>query len=231
MKCVTYTNESHIELCENMLKSFRRVNEETPFVVYCLDEKSYDYFTEKGYQTKKQCFVSSEDGNHDWGTTEFCKLIQNKFHIIREEYKDKPVLFVDSDVFFFRDPIPHIQEYLKPCNIVIQSDLPGTPICTGFMALQRTDTLDSIIEKILDFKPENETDKDFSDQRRFIRFLSESKVPEPIYILDRYLFPNGHVEFTEKSSNSERYIVHANYMVGLETKINAFKSIGAWIED
>ena len=52
MKCVTYTNESHIELCENMLKSFRRVNEETPFVVYCLDEKSHDYFTEKAIKRR-----------------------------------------------------------------------------------------------------------------------------------------------------------------------------------
>jgi len=223
MKCITYTNSGHIDLCENMIKSFRSVNSETEFIIYCMDDASYDFFENRGYTVKKADYVICKEGDHDWGNKEFRILIQNKFPIIKNELNDK-ILFVDSDIFFYKDPIPHIENILNHCDIVSQSDLPGTPFCTGFFAVNPSKSVNTIIDKIIDYNPQ--TDGDYDDQLRFIKFVIETQTP--IYVLDRYEFPNGHIGFIEKSSSDNKYMIHANYMIGHDVKVESLKNIGAW---
>jgi len=224
MKCVTYTNSGHIDLCENMLKSFELVNNKNKFIVYCMDNVSYDYFNGLGYTVKKTDHADCKEGNHDWGSKEFRTLIQNKFPIIKNELDDK-VLFVDNDIFFYKDPIPYLENILEHCDVVSQSDLPGTPFCTGFFAVNPSEKIEEVIDKITDYNPQ--TDGDYDDQLRFIKYIIETKTP--IYVLDRYEFPNGHIGFIEKSSSDNKYIIHTNYMIGHDVKVDAMKKIGAWI--
>ena len=224
MKCITYTNYAHKDLCENMLRSFRKVNETTPFLVYCMDKQAYDWFEGKGFDARNAEYVEVESGHHDWGNQQFRKLIQNKFPIIKKELNDQ-ILFVDSDIYFFKDPIPYLEYLLTTSDVVSQSDLPGTELCSGFFAINPTEHVHNVIDMINNYDAGRDGEF-YDDQLRWIHFLKETRTP--VSVLDRHRFPNGHIEFIEKSSHKDKFIVHANYMVGHDKKVESLKSIGAW---
>ena len=200
MKCITYTNNAHRDLCENMLKSFRAVNKSTPFLVYCMDEESYNWFDGKGYDARNATYVECGSDHHDWGNQQFRQLIQNKFPIIKKELDDQ-VLFVDSDIYFFKDPIPYLEYLLTTTDVVSQSDLPGTELCSGFFAINPSEQVHNVIDHINDYDAERDGEF-YDDQLRWIHFLKETRTP--VNVLDRHRFPNGHIAFIENSSHKDK---------------------------
>lgn len=227
MKLITYTNKAHCEMCRNMLHSFRLHNKKTPITVYSLDDYTRDYFEQYGFETRPMSHVQSKSENLDWSTPDYRQLIQNKFPAIKQELEEtgNPVLFVDSDLFFYKNPVPYLNHILQEIPVAAQSDPPHTPICTGFFAVKPVQAVYDVINRVIDYNPA--TDGAYDDQLRFIRFMIETKTP--IFSLPQNLFPNGHTAFIQKQNLPDKYLVHANYMVGHDTKKKALQDIGAWI--
>ena len=88
---------------------------------------------------------------------------------------------------------------------------------------------------------ENRTAKD-NDQIIFMKILMQNHNVINIMTLNRMQFPNGLLYFNElhedtfyrniqeqfNMSTHPVYFVHANWMVGMDTKIAAFKRKGLW---
>lgn len=230
MNIVTYTNAAHIKMCENMMLSAEKHFDITPYI-YCMDKESKDYFLQTKWNTNvRECsFVACKSGALDWGTPDYRVLIRNKFFAIKEVLLETnlPVLFCDSDIFFFKNPIPYLESihHQHSVNIITQTDPPHTPICTGFICLYPTQDVFTAI----DFVNQQATDfsKVFDDQLGFIQAVYQNRLS--FYSLEQSLFPNGNTFFNEKKLCPDKYIIHANYMVGHDTKVTALKGASAWI--
>jgi len=226
MKLITYTNFGHTEMCRNMVRSFRKVNSYTPITIFCMDIESKDALESEGHECIVIDYKKCNSEAMDWGTLDYRDLIQNKFFIIKEQMeKYGDVIFCDSDLFYFQDPVPYIEGELEVADVVCQTDPPHTAICTGFLGLRPSEASYRVIDMVNDYNPD--TDGIFDDQLRFIRYCVETRIP--VVTLPQELFPNGNTFFNEGNECPNKYLIHANYMIGYETKVNALKNAGAWI--
>lgn len=230
MNLVTYTNGAHIKMCENMLLSASSFLTKNDPYIYCMDDESYSYFLQNGWKNTRQCsFVPCKSEALDWSSQDYRVLIRNKFFAIQQvlEETDEPILFCDSDIFFFKNPTQYLKDIHKEhnVNIITQSDPPHTPICTGFICLYPTEEVYQAID-FVNTQSHNYS-RTFDDQLDFIQVVYEKKIP--YFALDQQLFPNGSTFFLQNEECPNKFIIHANYMIGHDTKVKALKEANAWI--
>jgi hypothetical protein len=222
MKYVTFLNYGCVEICENMIISAQKVGiSMNDFYIGCIDKKSYDYM--KKYSN---CFLYDNQPNVNYENfsdephTTFSKITSYKFKVIKEIYKKhKNLCYVDTDVVFLNNPT----KYLKNKKFILfQNDEPGYSLCTGFIVFNET-------KKCEDLLKDNELDdlmKIYQDERA-INLLCNKKYRDCVATLPKEKFPNGYNYFTKNISN-EPFIVHNNFIVGIENKINRFKQNNLW---
>lgn len=102
---------------------------------------------------------------------------------------------------------------------------------TGFFSLKSTQfTIDLLMKTI---KNQRQNSDYAMEQIVFNDILKSNKFNDSRLVgLDPILFACGRVYFhlgLNKKWNVAPYIVHANYMIGLEVKINAFKAHNLWL--
>jgi hypothetical protein len=65
------------------------------------------------------------------------------------------------------------------------------------------------------------------DDQLIMNRIALSKYNEHVALLSEDLFPNGHVYYIQERKDNAM-IVHNNWMVGVETKIQKFKEENLW---
>jgi hypothetical protein len=222
MKYVTFLNYGCVEICENMLVTAQKVGiKMSDFYIGCIDEKSFKYM--KKY---KNCFLFENQANTDYENftdeknTSFSKITSYKFKVIKEVYKThKNLCYVDTDVVFLKNPT----EYLKNKKLILfQNDEPGYPLCTGFICFNNTKKCNNL----LDDEEIDDLMKIYQDERA-INILCDKKYRDCVASLPKEKFPNGYNYFT-KNISKDPYIIHNNFIVGIENKINRFKQNNLW---
>lgn len=222
MKYVTFLNYGCVEICENMLISAQKVGiSMNNFYIGCIDKKSYDYMKKytNSFLYDNQLNVNYENFTDEPHTT-FSKITSYKFKVIKEIYKKhKNLCYVDTDVIFLNNPT----EYLKNKELILfQSDEPGYSLCTGFIIFNNTEKCENLLNDTkLDDLMETYPDE------RAINLLCDKKYRDCVATLPKEKFPNGYNYFTKNISN-EPFIVHNNFIVGIENKINRFKQNNLW---
>lgn len=207
-----------------MIKSLLAAGESKDNIyVVCMDANSASYF-------KPICNIIDDfkledelTSYQDWTfdpKSNFAKIVGNKWGFIRDFYlKHNNFVFVDSDIYFRKNPEEILNSYNK--DFCIQADAPGSKYCTGFMYFRKSITCDVITT----FCSHNKTD----DQLVLNMLLNNSpNLLSNVQLLPQDIFPNGHVYYKSKTSK-DPYIVHNNHMVGIETKIKHFKDNGMWL--
>lgn len=223
MKFVTFLNSGCIEICKNMLKSAELAGiSKDDFVIYCLDMLSLQSFSEYSnrilyYDTNDE-MVRYSSGYENWtfdSNSNFRKVVKHKWNIIKEAYSVfNDICWVDTDIVFKKDPRPIFDQV--DAKILCQSDLPGSVICSGFMAFKNSNEAKMLIDECSSMSGE---DDQIAINGVYTKY--------PVAILHPRLFPNGHVYYKQNIKN-DAYIVHNNHMVGIETKIEHFKNEGLW---
>lgn len=229
MRYMTFLTSGCIDICKNMLFSAKKVGiNHSDFYIFCLDDKSYDELSDFNncirWKSSELDNTSNSYKNYSWtGKSDFRKVTKNKWKIISELYNTyNDICWVDNDVVFRENPINHIKNNDK---ILFQSDLPGSKLCTGFMVFNDTQHCQRFIKDCSTKIPPHLWDQ-FNEQS-IINEIALVKYFDHISILDKNLFPNGH--FYYKENIKERaVIVHNNWMIGIENKINSFKSENLW---
>ena len=224
MKFLTFLNSGCLEICLNMLKSAENVGiNMDDFIIACMDEDVHKTLTSMGY---KGAYLHMNIGGalrkyQDWtlnGKSGFREVVKNKWKIIQEVHKKFPnLMWVDTDIVFKENPVEILSGHSE---VLFQTDKPGYVICTGFMVFNDTPECKKLIDECASY--------DTADDQVIMNQIALKKYNDHIALLSEDLFPNGNVYY-KQGRKENAMIVHNNWMVGVETKIEKFKEEKLWL--
>ena len=232
---VSVFNLGCIEIAENHLISLKKVGIEN-YMAYVTDMESLHILTEKGY---KVTYLESEvmKEKQDFDTEKFNDISYLRYNIINKLLKEgKIVWYLDVDTVVLYNLNELVPIFFKSNNdLIIQNDM-NMP-CTGCMLFFPNKKNMALTEYVYN----NRTPKT-NDQILLMHILKENKFNLKVHLLEPTIFPNGLLYFNErhpdpkfkdihehfKNSKNPVYFVHANWMVGVDTKIEALKTKSLW---
>lgn len=233
---ISVFNHGGIELAKNHLESLKK-NNISNYVAYVTDDESYDELLMLNYKVTK--YISSIDSinkeKNDFATPEFNNLSYIRYNIINNLLKQgKAVWYLDIDTVVLMDLNIFYNSLQKNFDMCFQNDI--NMLCTGCMLMVPNEKTIQITD--LMYLNKNNTHND----QVFLNHIFRNNPMFRIGVLSENQFPNGLLYFNElkpepyfreaqekfKKSTEPVYLVHANYMVGIQTKIEAFKQKNLW---
>ena len=246
MNYITFTTSGSMKLCKNFLISLRNLNMEENFTVYCLDEESFSEISKFKCKTKLFDIKEIGEGFHEYGRGDFRRVTEAKVQIILRELQEKDSLvYTDCDMVFLKDPteyIEHTNEEVKKAkgnvDIFFASDDPFMSICTGFMHIQNTETVHKLFKRYFELskwygKMRSEC---MYDQEIIFQILTKDS-PDFMSNLVWGIYPtdfvkNGHLYWNESETRTGiEAVVHVNFTIGEENKINRLKEANLWYSE
>lgn len=202
MRIISMTNEGQLPMMKNMLNSAKKAG------------FPMDSF---------HCYIISEHSRSaNYNTLEFRSITLKKLEIILENMKlDNEVIWIDNDIVLFENTISDMKKYKG--QFVMQDDL-WSP-CTGFFLVRSSPASIRAIEKSIQWLKQKEGTT-FNDQHAFQ--ATYMRIPGLIVnLLPKEEYPNGNIYFNE-ALKSKAKMVHNNYLMSANEKINRFKQNGLW---
>ena len=234
---ITLTNNGYKELTCNLIYTLKKLGIDDLLKIYCIGEESYNYF-QKNYTNSESVLVNPKESHlstwcqyyamqnpNEEGKKIWADLTSYKFYSIHNELVNgNDVIFVDGDIIFNKNPIPHLLSNIKDNDLLIQNDEQSDDnprMCTGFFYLKSTpytinmSNFENITKNISTFT---------NDQQYLRRHENNMKVS----YLKLAEFPNG--KYWRENLPKEHYIIHFNYDTGTH-KINRMKKYNHWYID
>ncbi len=222
------TNFGYKILTENFILSLLNLNFKFKLLLYCLDEECYKYFIGKKFINIEvilyDCKLSSlsifEDKN--WNNITMKKI--NIAEALMKQYKY--VLHSDGDIVFM-NPYFFVDTYFELKNnnvdIVAQPRHPSSSICAGYYIIKSSEeTLKLYSNSVL---LERKANEDRDDEVYLEKLIAEKKLS--LKVLDREYYPNGNIT-KYRGLKQVPYIIHFNYMKGINEKLNWMKTLKLW---
>jgi len=221
MKFLTFLNSGCLDICLNMLKSAENVGINTDdFIIACMDEDVYTSLSTAGYKGAFLYMDQQLKDYQDWTFNQnsgFRNIVRHKWKIIDQVQKEHPnLMWVDTDIVFKENPVEILTGHEE---VLFQTDAPGSTICTGFMVFNETPECRQLVAEC--------GADEIDDDQLIMNRIALTKYNDYIALLSEDLFPNGNVYY-QQGKKENAMIVHNNWMVGVETKINKFKEEGLW---
>jgi hypothetical protein len=236
---ISVFNLGGINMGLNHLESLRRLNIKN-YRAYVTDQETYDIVSQYGHPVEMVAEATDAaitKSKANFGTQEFNILSYTRYKVILELLgKGFPVWYLDIDTVVLQN-LNDVYNELKNTSYhaIMQDDI--NMLCTGCMLLFPKPITIKLVQSIY----ENRTSAD-NDQIILLNILMNNRNSINILPLNKLQFPNGLLYFSElnnnpryrelqlqfRQSNHPVYFVHANWMVGMETKIDAFKKKGLW---
>jgi hypothetical protein len=229
---ISVFNLGCIEIAENHISSLLRCGI-TNYRAYVTDTASFDILVKKNYNVLYYSVQHSTEVMN-FGTSGFNDLSYIRYKIINELLNQcKIVWYLDVDTVVLYNLNTIISEYTDK-DIVMQNDI-NMP-CSGCMLCYPTETTKNITDIIYNSRTSSE-----NDQILLAKLLYNNNNIK-LHLLDHYTFVNGLLYFNElstheiyrklqiefKKTTKPLYLVHANWMIGIETKINQLKNKNLW---
>lgn len=240
---VSIYNNACIPLALNFLASLKRVNLSDKHISYVTDQKTYDVITENGYKAVLISNIDIGEEKMDFASERFNLLCFKRYAVIHELLKKHEYVWhLDVDTVVLDDIINYVDkpEYNK-FDIIFQNDLWLPNLCCGCMLIKSGQNTLTLTRHL---SIQNITDK--NDQVYLFSILVKI-IDDTNNLFNIGLFPvnnfvNGEIYFKETSkfadikysfdnSKDTLYFVHANCMIGLDTKMKALKDKGLWFLD
>jgi hypothetical protein len=237
MKYVTFTNSGSIELCHNMILSLRRFTDED-IIIYCLDESSVQYLKEKQFNNVTiNTKFSFKEKYWEYGTQEFKNIMFIKLKCLLDilnTYTDN-IFFIDADVFFANSPCERLkQEEQNEYSLICQTDRPtGSRWCAGVMMMKNNQEIKSLLNEAIHISEQLKNIKNDSgewhDQTILNHILARGN--NKVKCFETTFATNGHLYFSNNGPKERlnQSIIHANFCVGTQQKIDWFKSESMWL--
>jgi hypothetical protein len=193
------------------------------FYIACLDKNVYEnlkHYSNAFMWINVKLVNENISEYQDWtfeSNSGFRNVVKYKWKIIQEIYRQhKQLCWVDTDIVFKENPIELIKNQEE---ILFQSDRPGSTLCSGFMVFNSTKECEQLINECAE--AENE------DDQLIVNRIALEKYYDNVALLNEDLFPNGYVYYKENRKENA-VIVHNNWMIGVNTKIEHFKDEKLW---
>ena len=244
MNYITFTTSGSVKLCKNFLLSVKQLGMEKNFTVYCLDKESFSEIEKMGFKTKFFDVKGIGSEFHEYGRSDFRRVTEAKIQIIINELKDKDSLvYTDCDVVFRHNPTEFInfsneQMKDKEVDIVFASDNPFMTICTGFMHIKNTEKVHELFKQYFELSREygKRGSECMYDQEIIFEILTKrffdkhEKLIWGVYPTD--FVKNGPLYWNEAETRTgNEAVVHVNFTIGEENKINRLKEANLWYSE
>ena len=237
MKYVSFTNNGSLDLAHNMILSLRRFTDEE-MIMFCLDDESENFFKQKAIKNVTVKTTHKFKSNYwNYGSQEFKLIMFIKLKCILDTLNEvkENLFFIDSDVFFAKNPSDHLkQTETSSYDMVCQTDRPvGSIWCAGVMLLKNNDTIKQLFEEAILIANKLvliKTDSgEWHDQAILNHILARGHIK--LNTFETTFATNGHLYFSNNGPKERlgQTIIHANFCVGTEQKINWFKSENMWL--
>ena len=234
-KCViiNFFTKGLIDEWRNLLYTLRAVNLADLLLVFPLDSESLEAVKSENIKYDSSLINDNIQAISKFGDGGWKNITCNKVLAISKILKKGNfVFYLDTDIVVKKD---FIEDYftLPPMDIYMQSDranfeklgvLNGVKnYSTGVMFIAPTkymiNIMDTAYPKILNVKSGGLTDQ---------KIINELLNINKIGCLCTYKYPNGWRYFTSNISTKDPVLIHNNWIVGVDKKINRFKEFNLW---
>ena len=231
---ISVFNYGGIELAKNHIESLKR-NNINNYISYVTDDESYEELLKMNYNVTKYTNDLINKDKNNFATPEFNNLSYIRYNIISSLLKQgKTVWYCDVDTVILSDLNLFYSDLNNNIDMYFQDDI--NMACTGCMLFRPS----MLTIRLSEFMYSNKNIQ--NNDQVFLNNIFRNSPSINIGIFNKKQFPNGLLYFNElkeepyfreaqeefKNSTEPVMFVHANYMVGLETKINALKSKNLW---
>lgn len=185
--------------------------------------------------------VAVSSAEADWGTPGFSRIVMGKFHALLRTLElapDAHVVWLDTDLFFFKDPRPELLKHAAAHPKAIahfQRSCGERNACTGFfhMPSGHRDAQRKLLAQAMARLQRHNAGRASGykgDEACINEELATRKYN--FSFLPRNIFPNGNDYFNHKLHDRDRVVlVHNNFIKGIAAKIRRFRAHGFWIID
>lgn len=231
---VSVYNYGCIDIALNFLESLKRVNLADKHVSYVTDQKSFDIIKEKGYQVELFNDFSITEEKMNFEEKDFVKLCYIRYAVFYKLLDSYDYVWcLDVDTVVLGDIVSYfLNSEFRNCDITYQLDMDS--LCGGCFVVKSNVITKNFIKHIFEAR-----DNKINEQIYINRFFMSLGPRNPLKIgaFSSFSFINGGIYFGDKYQDLKKqlkestepiYFVHANYMVGVDTKINALKEKGLW---
>ncbi|KAL4219906.1 hypothetical protein ACF0H5_020318 [Mactra antiquata] len=144
-------------------------------------------------------------------------------HILHLLEKGKNVVYADIDAVWLHNPLMYFNTSV---DFVFQLDSPNH-FCTGFMAIKSNQNTIKVIQQWHDLMIENPN----VNQRTFNKVFRANNHTVTYQALNTTLFPSGkqYFELFNVTQRADVVIVHNNWIVGHDVKVQRFKDVNLWV--
>jgi hypothetical protein len=211
----------------NHLVSLRKASPSAKTISICLDKICFEKISSLGFSAE---YAEREDMSKQ---VDFGKGNYNEIERLRWVYTHKYlkegfwVFYLDVDIVVLRDPLPFVN---PEADLSIQQDgHNGDTMCIGCMLFRPSSITITITDTISSIDPP--TMKWDNYQVVFNQLVkAQFRFFLKIHPLSIDFFPNGQSYFLDKRESCRKApaLIHANNMIGNQTKIEALKRENLW---
>lgn len=244
----TVTSNGYKYLTWNMWKHIEQLGVSWKLCILCLDRDSYDFFQRIALIPSRLFLLEGGRIDHTqptlFGTPPFKRMNLMKLKALEtlsQHTGVETLLYLDSDIAIFQDPIPDIRAQLLESPLWFQCDekkegdftcSSGTigscsNPCSGVIAMRLTDETRPQFKLLYSYDAEGWRaaigDQDYI-QGRF------SKTTLQVRTLSREHYPNGIFLANDRFRDKNPVLLHFNYFVGNDKK-RVMKSKKCWLLD
>jgi Nucleotide-diphospho-sugar transferase len=235
----TITTAGFVPFVLNLHASMKRIGISNHLVVYTPDQEMQRELSSMGLRSI--CFGQQDlPVWADFLTAERGPIVAYKYAVATEILlSGRNALFVDGDIVFLRNPARHLKMVIdqSSAQMIMQYESPGNVYNTGFWFARPhpavLNLFQDIQDKLLVYKMFT------SDQQCFNEITRDSD-RIVLQALDVELFACGNqflgkladpTQSIDRSANpfpfKSAYLLHFNYLIGKEVKVNAMKEFNA----
>lgn len=239
----TVTSDGYKQFTWNLQLFFQKVNPTVPLCILCLDKESYDFFNRIAMIPSRPFYMEGSPFEHKqpalFGTTPFKRMNRMKLKGLME-LSQRPdidkLLYIDSDIALFHDPIPELNHCwsLAPlwfqCDEARRGDYTCSNVdkcsnaCTGVIGMLLTEETRPVFQKLYSIEEDWRaaiTDQDYVNHRL-------AKLNIPYKTLSRDKFPNGLFLSENRYKEGDPLLLHFNHVVGMDKK-RFMKNKDCWL--
>ncbi|XP_041453573.1 UDP-D-xylose:L-fucose alpha-1,3-D-xylosyltransferase 3-like [Lytechinus variegatus] len=229
------TNTAFLDFTENWLESLKRVNITDHVNIIAEDKSAYEELSKRS-DIKLKIFLTNETNVPAtflrFGTEKYIQMVNKRpMYVLSYLRKGIDVLFSDVDTVWLQNPMPFFYgEY----DIHIGRDVyekERNDVCAGFVYYSATNAAINLVVKWIDLiqaKPK------INDQILLNQLFKNKYIRTALKVnyLDQRKFVNGkdyfNPEWRMKNSNIKPVVVHNNWIIGHDIKIQRFKNVSMW---
>lgn len=240
----TVTSDGYKYYTWNLYKLLERCKVPWKLCILCLDRESREFLARIAQIPSRLFLMPGNRIVHkdplQFGTQFFKRMNRIKLMAL-EQLSQRPeietLLYLDSDIAVFKDPLPRIRECLETHPLWFQCDEklpdsfacsnPDTCLnpCSGVIAMRCTGETRPLYKRM--FELDSETwkaavgDQDYIQSRMATYQISYKT-------LERTEFPNGIFLANNRFREGDPYLLHFNYLIG-KAKQGSLKEKECWV--